>query len=634
MTAEILQNLTHNEQFCVKTTYVKSAVEIFEVSNVKPKEQQDYNDFYLKFRSMACDHMKSRGDTFNFLNDQDEFLSSALEDMLILWCLEKIDVDLPNQVKLIFGDRLSENSHLKDVRKEIFEQVDELKERIQDVKFKSLQCQICIRYQLDKIKLMEHIVNDHPDPIIHVNMNHKEISDKQHPVKQEQLAQSYDHDEAEVTKQAAINDQTSIKISEFDSIDEKEEMSEYEPDDDDIRNFIDDKSDEDFTPDLFVCDQCDKPFKSKSKLQKHMKTHKTKDLFLMKKKPSVKSDPHECETCHKVFDSKEEMIRHDRAIHKKDFTCDICDEVFPNIVKFSQHINEHKTGRKRKEYVPKNPKTSKVWIKSGEDFDSADKKGRLEQKCMCDICGKELSCASSLAAHRKWHQKRCDQCELDFADRRSYLVHMRIHKPKTKVEKTATCEQCGQAFASKYNLIAHRKTHAGKMQCETCKRTFYEESIFKSHICKHYSCDICDMKFMRMKNLKMHERMHAGEVIYSCDLCEALFAKMKRLSEHRRSIHTEGGKKYKCNLCPRAFSGKSQLVKHNRTHTGEKPFKCSECDMAFNQRGNLQTHFKLHTNSFPFECVGCHQRYRSTGALKSHRESKMCGFSTEDQIGL
>ena len=59
----------------------------------------------------------------------DEILSPTFEEIIVLWCLEKIDTRLPRQVKEAFGERVVGNVTLKDLQKEIFQYLPVLVEK-------------------------------------------------------------------------------------------------------------------------------------------------------------------------------------------------------------------------------------------------------------------------------------------------------------------------------------------------------------------------------------------------------------------------------------------------------------------------------------------------------------------------
>ena len=70
--------------------------------------------------------LKKKGDKLNSLTEElfqeDEIISSTFEEVIILWCLERIDPSLPNLVYNSFWVHLTEGgAMLKDLRSEIFE---------------------------------------------------------------------------------------------------------------------------------------------------------------------------------------------------------------------------------------------------------------------------------------------------------------------------------------------------------------------------------------------------------------------------------------------------------------------------------------------------------------------------------
>ena len=53
-------------------------------------------------------------------------MSPTFEEVIILWCLEKIDNRLPNLVNLAFGHKLVDNLTLKDLQEEIFAKLPQI----------------------------------------------------------------------------------------------------------------------------------------------------------------------------------------------------------------------------------------------------------------------------------------------------------------------------------------------------------------------------------------------------------------------------------------------------------------------------------------------------------------------------
>ena len=89
-------------------------------------KNEDINQFYGKFRSTIYSHLKRKGDKIIGENGEltlleDEIVSPTFEEVIILWCLEKIDPSLPNLVKETFINQLQGHSSLKAIQEEIFQ---------------------------------------------------------------------------------------------------------------------------------------------------------------------------------------------------------------------------------------------------------------------------------------------------------------------------------------------------------------------------------------------------------------------------------------------------------------------------------------------------------------------------------
>ena len=67
---------------------------IIDLSDIKFSPKEDLNAFYQKFRASVCDHLVKSG----FGLEEEEVLPPMCEELIVVWCLEKIDPSVPKQV--------------------------------------------------------------------------------------------------------------------------------------------------------------------------------------------------------------------------------------------------------------------------------------------------------------------------------------------------------------------------------------------------------------------------------------------------------------------------------------------------------------------------------------------------------
>lgn len=106
------------------------------VSEITYKEGTNHQTFYREFRSAIADNLKKPGHKVKYLNDkeliEDETFSPTFEEVIVLWCLEKIDHRLPQHVNKTFGHQMVGHVTLKDLQAQIFQRIPSMLEDLND----------------------------------------------------------------------------------------------------------------------------------------------------------------------------------------------------------------------------------------------------------------------------------------------------------------------------------------------------------------------------------------------------------------------------------------------------------------------------------------------------------------------
>ncbi|ALC41749.1 CG12391, partial [Drosophila busckii] len=107
------------------------------------------------------------------------------------------------------------------------------------------------------------------------------------------------------------------------------------------------------------------------------------------------------------------------------------------------------------------------------------------------------------------------------------------------------CDQCELTFARKQSYIMHRKTHDSRQL---------------------YSCQICQKKFKVQGAYRTHMERHAQErAHFRCELCPQVFKLRVELKRHMAMRHDEHGVMYECKRCQRTFLTQQRLQRHQST---------------------------------------------------------------------
>lgn len=171
------------------------------------------------------------------------------------------------------------------------------------------------------------------------------------------------------------------------------------------------------TPDRpYTCSVCNKNFKLKSILTRHMKTH-------------TGEKPHSCSVCGKSFIQRSYLRTHMNSHSgQKPYTCTFCGRGFTQVGNMNAHIRIH-TG---------------------------------EKPHSCSDCGKNFREKADLIKHTIIHTGEkpyiCYVCNMKFSAQSNLTRHMKTHSG----ERPYSCGTCCKRFIRRSHLIIHMRTHVGE----------------------------------------------------------------------------------------------------------------------------------------------------------------------------
>jgi hypothetical protein len=202
---------------------------------------------------------------------------------------------------------------------------------------------------------------------------------------------------------------------------------------------------------------------------------------------------------------------------------------------------------------------------------------KLEEECLCNLCGKTFKRKSYLKEHLKEVHERlpyiCSECQKEYPSKHTLKIHLWSEHNIGK-DMSCVCTLCDEVKTTKYGLKQHMKAkHEGLKDhvCHLCGTGFSLPQGLKNHIQRihehsgKYVCDYCDFKTVVPNKLKMHENeVHTKAVKYSCTDCNFFCYRKDGLSAHTKSVHLKL-KPHKCSECSEAFLRRKELEKHKLT---------------------------------------------------------------------
>ncbi|KAF2988105.1 hypothetical protein EK904_006642 [Melospiza melodia maxima] len=416
----------------------------------------------------------------------------------------------------------------------------------------------------------------------------------------------------------------------------------------------------------YVCELCQKTFKTASILKAHMITHSSKKDY-------------ECKLCGTSFRTKGSLIRHHRRhTDERPYKCKKCGKSFRESGALTRHLKsltpctEKIRFNMTKEIVvnkddlppgsflagPCSSTTDTVSSIASESIEASpvihfvtDAKGNVLHEVHVQMQGLPMVDAKPLEADQP-HPKELP-CEgevnsenlLRQAMRNSGIVIERValeEVPKPdepvaaapeelenkgmEVEEEPCVEQCVKLEGAESQTLAEGTNGYKHYVCSHCNEAFNEVAVLEAHSKKYkpFKCEECGKEFTKGYLLKKHQEVHVNERRFRCGECGKLYKTIAHVKGHRR-VHSDE-RPYACPKCGKRYKTKNAQQVHFRTHLEDKPYVCQYCSRGFREKGSLVRHIRHHTGEKPFKC------YKTKGGcLLAMKEVEEVMVSEESQ---
>ncbi|KAI2666571.1 Transcription factor E4F1 [Labeo rohita] len=378
----------------------------------------------------------------------------------------------------------------------------------------------------------------------------------------------------------------------------------------------------------YICDICEKTFKTTNILRTHMFTHTDQKDF-------------KCEICETAFRTKGSLIRHKRRhTDERPYRCNQCGLAFRESGALTRHLKSltpctekirysqckeilvSKDGV-RKEVQPSPPEPEKEQIpvvrvvEAGQEIIQIEVVGQVQQvvsqpQTATVVEADNLICQAIINSGIALETEATEAAEQ--AEARSPKAVLQAPETDARLTEIQVTEECVETMAEETqdsSVKEDEPVESKLYKCPHCERMFKTLAylrkefltgyVLKKHMETHvserrYKCGECGKQFKAIGHVREHMRAHSDERPYHCSFCDKSYKTKNALQVHHRTHGDE--KPYVCPHCSRGFREKSALVRHIRHHTGEKPFKCSKCGRGFAEHGTLNRHLRAKGGCF------------------------------------
>lgn len=383
----------------------------------------------------------------------------------------------------------------------------------------------------------------------------------------------------------------------------------YEPENkqtNDSTNFASPSTDDDI---IHYCEKCNKGFHKRYLLRRHMKGCQN-----YRKDPGALLT--RCRACERIFKDRASLQKHIEN-HHSNYTCHLCDETITSKLGIMTH------NRVQHMNHPDLTCTScKKLFRTKEDLELHKKNHKYHNSLnVCDFCGDTVENKLKLkmhilSLHRNEIGVSCGVCLIPMKDPKDLKKHVE-DEHEGVLSKPNTCQVCGKQYASKWKAFDHTKKCHGKVfrTCKQCLAVFTTDDDIRHHY-EHIhnvpkdqlagfenSYDISARIDENSAGLRDdHDDLEYDNEAYATDI-----------SYETTNLKRKRNDTYECDICQDFFLNKQTFVEHYKNMHNKDPKRIFK---------KIKTSYKKKSkDNENYECKNCNKQFKTKSLYWNHLDA-------------
>lgn len=368
---------------------------------------------------------------------------------------------------------------------------------------------------------------------------------------------------------------------------------------------------------LHYCEKCNKGFHKRYLLRRHMKGCQN-----YRKDPGALLT--RCRACERIFKDRASLQKHIEN-HHSTYTCHLCNETITSKLGIMTHNRVNHMDHP--DLTCDHPSCKKLF-RTKEDLESHRKDHKYHTSPnVCDFCGDTVENKLKLkmhvlSLHRNEIGVSCGVCLIPMKDPKDLKKHVETEHSSV-LSNPNTCQVCGKQYASKWKAFDHTKKCHGKvfLTCKQCLAVFTDENDIRDHYEHAHNVPKDQLAIFeyRMdigaKREGCETPDHGSYVIVKEEPDDLEFDEemCDESSNDSRKRRRSPNDTYDCEMCPEIFLNSDTLAKHYQNVHNTDPVRMFK---KF-KKDNSDSKHKI-KNKDHIECKNCKKQFSTRSLFWSH----------------